>query len=85
MNKEKDLIIVRDKIDSLDEKILSLLNERAGLAIEAGKAKKESIKYKPARESNILNKLKEINKGPLSNDQIISIYSEIISACRSTE
>ena len=85
MSKEKDLIIVRDKIDSLDEKILSLLNQRAGLAIEAGKAKKESIKYKPARESSILNKLKEINKGPITNDQIISIYSEIISACRSTE
>ena len=61
MSKEKDLIIVRDKIDSLDEKILSLLNERAGLAIEAGKAKKESIKYKPARESTILNKLKAVS------------------------
>ena len=40
MSKEKDLNSVRDKIDSLDERILSLLNERADLAIEAGEAKK---------------------------------------------
>ena len=85
MSKEKDLNSVRDKIDSLDERILSLLNKRADLAIKAGKAKEESIKYKPAREATILNKLKQINKGPLSNNQIISIYNEIISACRSTE
>ena len=85
MSKEKDLNSIRDNIDSLDERILSLLNERANLAIEAGQAKEESIKYKPAREATIYNKLKKINKGPLSNNQIISIYNEIISACRSTE
>ena len=85
MSKEKDLNSIRDNIDSLDERILSLLNERANLAIEAGQAKEESIKYKPAREATIFNKLKKINKGPLSNNQIISIYNEIISACRSTE
>ena len=66
MSKEKDLNSVRDKIDSLDERILSLLNERADLAIKAGEAKQESIKYKPAREATILNKLKDTNKGPLS-------------------
>ena len=85
MSKKKDLNSIRDKIDSLDEKILSLLNQRADLAIEAGEAKEESIKYKPAREAAILNKLKDSNRGPLINDQIISIYNEIISACRSTE
>ena len=85
MSKEKDLNSIRDKIDSLDERILSLLNQRADLAIEAGEAKEESIKYKPAREAAILNKLKDSNRGPLINDQIISIYNEIISACRSTE
>ena len=85
MSKEKDLDSIRDKIDFLDERILSLLNERADLAIYAGEAKKESIKYKPAREATIFNKLKDTNKGPLSNDQIIFIYNEVISACRSTE
>ena len=49
------------------------------------KHQEESIKYKPAREATIFSKLKELNKGPLSNDKIISIYNEIISTCRSTE
>ena len=48
MSKKKDLNSIRDKIDSLDERILSLLNERANLAIDAGKAKEEPLKYKPA-------------------------------------
>ena len=43
MSKKKDLNSIRDKIDSLDERILSLLNERANLAIDAGKEKEESI------------------------------------------
>ncbi len=45
MSNKKDLNYIRDKIDSLDERILILLNERANLAINAGKAKEESIKY----------------------------------------
>ncbi len=53
MNKEDELNLIRDKIDSLDKRILSLLNERADLAVNAGKAKEESIKYKPAREATI--------------------------------
>ena len=58
MSKKKDLNSIRDKIDSLDERILSLLNERANLAIDAGKAKEDLIKYKPAREATILINLK---------------------------
>ena len=53
MSKNSDLSKIRDKIDSLDNKILSLLNDRAELAIQAGQAKEDSIKYKPARESSI--------------------------------
>ena len=55
MSKEKDLNSIRDNIDSLDQRILSLLNERANLAIEAGQAKEESIKYKPARELSLIH------------------------------
>ena len=85
MAKDKNLKSVRDKIDSIDEEILSSINERAKLAIQAGEAKGDSVKYKPDRESLIFTKLKEINKGPLSSEQVISIYKEIISSCRSTE
>ena len=85
MSKKDDLKNIRDSIDSIDNQILSLVSERAKLAIQAGQAKQDSSKYKPARESSILNRLTEMNEGPLKQAQIRNIFNEIISSCRSTE
>ena len=85
MSKNSDLSKIRDKIDSLDNQILSLLNNRAELAIQAGQAKKDSIKYKPARESAILKRVMDLNEGPLEAQQVKNVFNEIISSCRSTE
>ena len=52
MSKKDDLKNIRDSIDSIDNQILSLISERAKLAIQAGQAKKDSSKYKPAREAS---------------------------------
>ena len=67
MPKEDELSKVRKAIDSIDDQILSLLNERAELAISAGKTKTDSDIYKPARESLIFNRLTDMNKGPLNS------------------
>ena len=85
MSKKDDLKNIRDSIDSIDNQILSLISERAKLAIQAGQVKKDSSKYKPARESSILNRLSELNEGPLDKNQIRNIFNEIISSCRSRE
>ena len=85
MSKNSDLSKIRDKIDSLDNQILSLLNDRAELAIQAGQAKEDSIKYKPARESSILKRVMDLNEGPLGSEQVKNVFNEIISSCRSTE
>ena len=85
MSKNSDLSKIRDKIDSLDNQILSLLNDRAELAIQAGQAKEDSIKYKPARESSILKRVMDLNEGPLESEQVKNVFNEIISSCRSTE
>ena len=85
MSNSDDLSKIRDEIDSIDNQILSLLNDRAKLAIQAGDAKQDSNKYKPARESTIYNRLLNLNNGPLETDQVKNIFNEIISSCRSTE
>ena len=85
MSKKDELFKIRDEIDSIDNQILSLLNNRAKLAIQAGEAKQDTSKYKPARESLILDRLIDLNKGPLEADQIKNVFNEIISSCRSTE
>ncbi|MGB9594951.1 MAG: chorismate mutase, partial [Candidatus Poribacteria bacterium] len=78
---------LREKIDSIDEEILRLLNERTKLALEIGKLKTErdSPTYVPHREQEIVNRLTAINKGPFPNAGLAYVYREIISACRSLE
>jgi len=75
------------QIDQIDEQLLRLLSDRAGIVQEIGKAKKTegAAFYVPSREEKILAKLSEKNQGPLPNKSIQTIYKEIISACRSLE
>ncbi|MCZ6685331.1 MAG: chorismate mutase, partial [Candidatus Dadabacteria bacterium] len=76
---------LRKKIDSLDQEILKLLNDRGDIALEIRKLKRENSVgiYDPVREKVIEKKLKELNEGPLSDDSVLKIFREIISACRS--
>lgn len=78
---------LRSRIDSIDAKILSLLNERAGVTLDVGhiKAKKGKSIYVPERESDVYKRLVTRNKGPLSNDSIKAIYREIMSGALSLE
>ncbi len=75
---------LREKIDSLDQEILKLLNERGDVALEIRKLKMENSVgvYDPVREKLIKNKLKELNAGPFSDDSVLNIFREIISASR---
>ncbi len=83
-----DLAQIRKKIDDLDKKIVELLNSRTELAREVGKKKIESGKeiYAPERESEVYQKLDELNaKGVLPKDALKSIYREIMSAALALE
>ena len=80
------LIDCRKNIDYIDEKILELLNVRAKFAIKIGKIKQSADSvYVPSRETEVINKLIKSNKGPLTKQNIASIYKEIISTCRGLE
>ena len=87
MGSSNSFDILRKKIDSLDQKILDLLAERGDTALEIRDLKAENSVgvYDPVREKLIEKKLKELNSGPLSDDAIIRIFREIISACRSLQ
>tara|TARA_B100001013_G_scaffold97581_1_gene54729 strand:+ start:124 stop:1200 length:1077 start_codon:yes stop_codon:yes gene_type:complete len=85
MSENKELEKIREEIDGLDSKLLSLLNRRLRLAKKAGIAKKDKVIYRPEREADIYRKLKKSNKGPLIDEQIVDIFKEIISSCRATE
>lgn len=78
---------LRKKIDRIDKKIVELLNERASLALRIGHRKSLGNQevYVPSREKEICERISFINRGPLSNEAIRTIYREILSASRSLE
>ena len=75
-----DLEQCRGKIDGLNEKLVELLNERARCAIEVGRIKRKNGQpmYAPERETAVLNQLKELNQGPLSDEAVQRIFRQII-------
>ena len=87
MESEDQLKFLRQKIDSLDEQILHLLNQRAEVALEVGRVKSETRRdpYNPQREEEILKRLESQNSGPFPRKAVSSVFQEIISACRSLE
>jgi chorismate mutase/prephenate dehydratase len=81
------LALLREQIDRIDAQVLNLLNRRASLAMRIGhlKSRDRASVYVPSRERQVLARLAELNKGPLSTDAVRAIYREIISASRALE
>ena len=78
---------LREKIDQVDEKIIEFLSQRACLAQKIGQTKNlgnEEI-YVPSREKEILQRVSRLNRGPLPEQAIRSVYREVLSASRSLE
>lgn len=76
---------LRERIDRIDEKILELLNQRALEVIKISRIKKEKrlSNYAPDREASMISRLKKINKGPFSEQDVMDVFREILSICRS--
>ncbi|ETD66849.1 chorismate mutase [Pelistega indica] len=87
---QEALLPLRQRIDAVDEQLLTLLNERAQLAVSVGEVKQtfgetETI-LKPEREAQIIRRLQEANKSKLfPSDAVGAVWTEIISACRGLE
>ena len=84
---EEQLGDLRTRIDAVDQQLLQLLNQRAQLAQAVGEVKKidSSPVFRPDREAQVIDKLKNLNPGPIHADSIAPIWREIMSACRSLE
>ncbi len=78
---------IRKKVDDIDDKIVELLNDRANLALEIGKIKRDKALefYVPAREQSIFTRLENQNKGPFPKNSLKSVYKEIMSATRAMQ
>jgi chorismate mutase/prephenate dehydratase len=81
---------IREQIDSLDEQIQRLINERAACAQKVARIKLEADPqdttfYRPEREAVVLRTVKSRNSGPLGGEEMARLFREIMSACLALE
>jgi len=79
---------LRQKINALDRRIVGLLNERAELAREAGRAKTEIGRRAirdGEREREVLLRVTMANQGPLPQADLLSLYRRLMAATRALE
>jgi chorismate mutase/prephenate dehydratase len=77
---------VRGRIDAVDRELQDLISERARLAQVVGVTKRASGAptsdfYRPEREAEVLRNVMERNAGPLTNEEMVRLFREIMSAC----
>jgi chorismate mutase / prephenate dehydratase len=81
------LIKRRKELDLINQKLLTLLNQRLRITLEIGKVKKEMGKkiYDTEREKEILDRLKRKNRGPLKGKDLRKIFTTIMKVCRESQ
>ncbi|MGB9627193.1 MAG: chorismate mutase [Thermodesulfobacteriota bacterium] len=74
----------RKEIDLIDQKLLTLLNQRLRTALKIGRIKREMGKkiYDPQREKEVLKRLGQKNRGPLKEKDMKKIFRLIMKIYR---
>jgi chorismate mutase len=74
----------RGRIDALDARILALLNERAGIALEIGRIKAGAglPTLEASREKAVVDGMVAANQGPLPPDAVERVYTAIMAEMR---
>ena len=83
----KQIEELRRLIDQIDAELVKLLNARAECALAVGRAKKTAglELYQPARESDVLAHVQQINGGPLDDGAVKRLFERIIDEARRLE
>src|SRR5687768_11552633 len=78
---------LRKQIDRLDEALLDVLSRRGKLvqSIGALKARQNESVFAPGRERDLLKRLKDKNRGPLTRDAVGAVFQEVVHACRNLQ
>ncbi len=84
---EAGLKALRDKLDSIDNNVLKLINERMQIVKDVGtlKAKSGGAIYRPEREKAIIDRLDSLNNGLLNRSAIEALFLEVFAISRNLE
>ena len=78
---------LRGNIDTVDEVLVKLLNQRAKWALEIGRVKKRVglAIYQPDREARVVAHVCRVNRGPLAADAVQRLFERVIDESRRLE
>ena len=75
---EKKIKSLRKEIDSIDDQLLELINQRTSIVDKLGILKKDSNNIiDKKREAEVISRLLNLHKGDFSKDSIVRIWREI--------
>ena len=82
-----DLDALRAEIDAGDREIVALLNRRARLGLDAGRAKvRNGMPITDSdREREVLVRVAMANDGPLPQDALLALYRKLMETIRRLE
>ncbi len=83
----KELEELRAKINAIDGKLVGLINDRTGIALDIGKLKahgKQQV-YSPQREKEVYARLLKSSRGPVRKESLKAIFREIMSGALALE
>ncbi|MEE8348338.1 MAG: chorismate mutase [Acidobacteriota bacterium] len=74
----------RKKIDEIDFKLIKLLNERSQCAIEIGRIKEKlNLEiYDPGREKIVIENVRSVSDGPLTEEAVRRLFEHIFDESR---
>lgn len=77
----------RKAIDKLDAQIVRLLNERTRHVLAIGEIKLKAGEeiYAPHRERAVLQRISQLNGGPMTDEQLGAVYREVMSSALALE
>ncbi len=88
-NATVDLEQLREQIDAIDEQIHALISDRARRAQQVALTKGADAQavdfFRPEREAQVLRSVVERNTGPLTDEEMVRLFREIMSACLAQE
>jgi chorismate mutase/prephenate dehydratase len=79
---------LRRRIDALDRRIVAMLNERAELGRDVGRAKKAAgwrAVRDAKREREVLLRVTMANTGPIPQADLLAIYRRLVAVTRTLE
>ena len=77
----------RVKIDDVDRRIVTLLNERTAVVEDIGRVKREAHLpiYEPKREDQVFANISSSNTGPITHEAVRRIFERIIDEMRTIQ